>query len=320
MIEQVFGGDGLVADEQALVLAFTEAADAVHGVSRHRVSDLLETIGSPERLLGGLTGLEAVDLDLARRLVNALPDDAVVRWRTTLASLSESHPDVRLVTVCDDRYPVNLRQAYDRTPILFVRGDLDALGERSVAIVGTRKPSADGLEQARRLATGLARAAVTVVSGLAEGIDTAAQTATLEARGRTTAVVGHGIVTRTYPRSNIDLAERIVASGGAVVSQFWPTAPPTRQTFLMRNVTTSGLSLGTVVVEAGDTSGARQQARKCLEHGKQLFLLDGLVMHQEWAERYAQRPGVAVVRDVEEVLDRLDSLAPSGQPVQLTLG
>jgi len=110
-----------------------------------------------------------------------------------------------------------------------------------------------------------------------------------------------------------------VLDGGALVSQFWPASLPSRQTFPIRNVTTSGLSLRTVVVEAGETSGARLQARKCLEHGKQLFLLDRLVTGQDWARRYAERPGV-VVSDVDEILVRVDGLLGSDEPVQLVFG
>jgi DNA processing protein len=208
---------------------------------------------------------------------------------------------------------------YDRPPFLFVRGELRASDDRAVAVVGTRKPSPAGLEQSAKLASGLAQAGVTVVSGLAEGVDTAAHRAAIDAGGRTVAVLGHGILHPTYPKSNTDLAAQIAGGHGALVSQFWPTAPPTRNSFPIRNVTTSGLSVGTVVIEAGETSGARQQARKCLEHAKQLFLTKDLVTHQAWARRYAERPGVVVIGDVDEVLSRLDLLLPQPKPVQLTL-
>jgi DNA processing protein len=218
-----------------------------------------------------------------------------------------------LVTVLDEIYPTNLRLVYNRPPFLFVRGELEAQDERAVAIVGTRQASPAGSEQAQRLARELAGNGVTVLSGLALGIDTAAHTAALEVGGRTVAVVGTGIQ-RTYPAANRALADRIVAGGGAIVSQFWPDAPPAKWSFPMRNVTMSGMGVGTVVVEASSTSGAKMQARLALEHGKRLFLVESLVMHEEWAQRYAERPGATVVQSVDDVLAALDTeLRPVAQ-------
>jgi DNA processing protein len=118
-----------------------------------------------------------------------------------------------------------------------------------------------------------------------------------------------GLRLRLYPPANRDLATRVLQHG-ALVSQFWPDAPPTRVTFPMRNVVTSGIALGTVVVEASGKSGARLQARLCSDHGKRLFLLRSLVLQEEWAQRYAQRPGTTVVESVDEFLN---------PPVQLSL-
>ncbi len=307
-------------DEQAALLALVSAAERLH-IGRHRVAQLIDSAGSAIGILeASLSGFEPIDVELADRLRSATDSESVAAHRRWLDDLATKHPDVRLVTLLDDGYPTNLRQAYDRTPLLFVRGHLDPDTKRAIAVVGTRKPSPSGLDQAGRFAAGLAEAGVAVVSGLAAGIDTAAHEAALEARGTTIAVLGHGILTPVYPRSNTHLAIRIASSGGGLVSQFWPTAPPSRASFPLRNVTTSALSLGTVVVEAGATSGARQQARKCLEHGRQLFLLDQLVTHQAWARSYADRPGVAVVSNVSEVIARLDALGSSIEPVQLVLG
>lgn len=305
----------------AVVLALVEAADTLAGISRHRLADLLETLGSTEPLTRPApSGLEPVEQEVLDRLRGALSQTAVDRWDLELRRLRADHPGVGLVTVLDDAYPLNLRQVYDKAPFLFYRGAIGTAGERAIAVVGTRRPSPEGLEQARRLAQGLAVAGTVVVSGLAAGIDAAAHEAALDAGGSTVAVLGHGVLAPVYPAANRELAERIVAHGGALVSQFWPDQHPTRVTFPIRNVTTSGLSLGTVVVEAGETSGARQQARKCIEHGKQLFLLRRLVTHQDWARRYADRPGVVVVDDVAEVLARVEALLPTEDPVQLAFG
>jgi DNA processing protein len=140
---------------------------------------------------------------------------------------------------------------------------------------------------------------VTVVSGLAKGIDTASHEAALRAGGRTVAIIGTG-VDQCYPAANRSLQDRIV-SEGLVLSQFWPEAPPTKQTFPMRNAVMSGYTAATVVVEAAYRSGARMQARLALQHGRPVVLVESLLRH-DWARDYAQRPGVTVVRTAEELL------------------
>lgn len=209
----------------------------------------------------------------------------------------------RLVSVMDDGYPANLRLIPNLPPFLFYRGDLREEDTWSVAVVGTRQPTHDGVSRAAHMARLLAERNVTVISGLARGIDTAAHRAALTVGARTIAVLGTGI-TRCYPAENHDLAEEIT-SCGALVSQFWPTRPPGRDTFPRRNVVTSGISQGTVVIEASSTSGAKMQARLAIEHGKKVFLLHSLVTSQPWASNYVQRRGAIEVMDVDEVITRL---------------
>lgn len=212
---------------------------------------------------------------------------------------------MRLLTILDADYPANLRTIHDRPPLLFVRGELIPDDERSVAVVGTRTPTDDGVAAARRISADLVAQRFVVVSGLAEGIDTAAHRGALDAGGRTLAVIGTGL-RRCYPASNAELQRRL-AQGSAVVSQFWPDQPPTRRTFPMRNVVMSGLTLATVVVEATKTSGARMQARLALEHGRPVFLLSRLLCH-EWARDCAERPGAYVVESSDEVAEQLERL------------
>jgi DNA processing protein len=221
---------------------------------------------------------------------------------------------VRLLTVLDDDYPANLQLIYNRPPFIWVRGTLRQEDFRAIAVVGTRTATEDGRKRARRLAGDLAKAGVTVLSGLARGIDTAAHTGALVAAGRTVAVIGQGLCTPLYPKENSVLGEQI-SDAGAVVSQFWPDVSPRAMNFPMRNIVMSGMAMGTVVVEASSTSGAKMQARLALEHGKRLFLLDSLVRSQEWAQQYAKRPGVTVVKALDDVLDVLVDLAKT--PEQL---
>ena len=220
--------------------------------------------------------------------------EALPGWLTTM----------KLTTVMDDDYPLNLRAIPNLPPFLFYRGHLSEDDAYSVAVVGTRGPSASGLKRARRMAGLLAERGVTVLSGLARGIDTAAHEATLAAGGRTIAVLGSGLL-RIYPPENRDLADRI-ASDGAVASQFFPETPPAAYNFPRRNVVTSGMGQGTVVIEASATSGARMQARLALEHNKKVFLLKSLVDEHAWAKSFARR-GALVVGDVDDVLRHLRS-------------
>ncbi|MFI6824086.1 DNA-processing protein DprA [Micromonospora sp. NPDC050187] len=204
----------------------------------------------------------------------------------------------------DDDYPAQLRDIREMPPLLFMRGDL-APEPRAIAVVGSRDASDRGIEIARSVATSLARRGVTVVSGLAKGIDTAAHLAALDAEGRTVAVIGTGI-RRCYPATNRELQERI-AETGLVVSQFWPDAAPTKQSFPMRNAVMSGYAAATVVVEAGDRSGARIQARLALQHGRPVVLTTQMMRH-EWARSFAERPGVHVARSTVELLEAVDGI------------
>ena len=218
--------------------------------------------------------------------------------------LAHTRAGARLVTVLDDEYPANLRLIFNLPPFLFVRGELVRDDVRSVAVVGTREASEAGCRRARQMSRALVAEGVTVLSGLAKGIDTAAHVEALQRSGRTVAVVGTGIL-RTYPSENKALAEEI-ARRGAIVSQFWPSQPPARYTFPRRNVVTSGLGQGTVVIEASITSGAKLQARLAVQHGKLVFLVDSLVTDQPWAQKMLADSRRAIrIHEPREVIERL---------------
>lgn len=239
------------------------------------------------------------------------PDDVLARAREDVDDWSAR--GMHLVTVLEPGYPPNLRAVHDRPPMVFIAGELTPADARSVAVVGTRKASRAGTERAAVIAEHLVDCGFTVLSGLAAGIDTAAHTAALSKRGRTVAVVGTGLA-RSYPPQNGPLQSRI-ASEYAVISQFWPDAPPSRRSFPMRNAVMSGIALGTVVVEASDTSGARMQARLALAQGRPVFLLASLVAQQAWARDYAGRPGTHVVRSPEEITSVVERLISPGSLV-----
>ena len=211
----------------------------------------------------------------------------------------------RLTTVLDDDYPINLRFVHNLPPFLFYRGQLDPDGDaRSIAVVGTRSATQQGLVRASLMARLLTESGIAVTSGLARGIDTAAHQAALDAGGRTLAVLGNGI-TQVAPRQNRALAEDIARFGGLVVSQFFPTANPAQWTFRKRNEVTSGISQGTVVIEASQTSGAKMQARLAYEHGKRVFLVKSLVSTQQWACDMVDEGRAIAVERVEDIAERI---------------
>ena len=275
---------------------------SIDGVNWNVIAREALRTGGLARLLAGEVAETSRDGATTRRSLGeglSTLDQRVERVRE-LVGLAEAKAQARLVTVLDRaEYPSNLRVIPSPPPFLFYRGELRRDDARSVAVVGTRQASEEGLVRARRLAEKLTADGVTVISGLARGIDTEAHTATLDAGGRTIAVVGTGIL-RTYPKENAALADRI-ADAGAVVSQFWPDAPPTRYSFPMRNAVMSGISQGSAVIEASATSGAKMQARIALEQGKRAFLMASLVTREEWAQRYLER-GAIEVHEVDDIL------------------
>jgi len=282
---------------QARFLALVEElCPSVNGGSARRLTEALEL--NQSAAFDDLCNLSDVDCEWITAAVDrAAP--RVDRWSEQLRALASE--DIRLVTILDADYPAILHMVHDAPPFLFVRGDLLHRDNRSVAIVGTRRASPDGMMTARRLAMKLSEESITIVSGLATGIDTAAHTGALDAGGRTFAVFGTGI-RRIYPNDNVGLSDRIAASG-ACVSQFLPDQRATRWSFPVRNVVTSGLSVGTIVVEASHTSGAKLQAQNALDHGKRVFLLKHLVEEQPWAQALIGRPGVMATDDVEEIAE-----------------
>lgn len=284
--------------EQAAVLALIEKTE----LKWNQMALLIEQAGSALKLVHrDWNGLETFDVLDVEQHTGPVTESDLERAEQIIVSSK-----AQLVTVLDEEYPANLRLVYDRPPFLFARGKVKTGDDRAVAIVGTRTASERGTEMASNLAKELVQRGVTVLSGLALGIDGAAHGGTLAAGGRTIGVMGAGIDAPIYPEMHADLAEEIVESGGALVSQFWPWAAPTRYSFPLRNRTMSGMALGTVVIEAGQTSGARQQARIATEHGKQVFLVESLVLQEAWAQKLADHPATRVVKSVDDIVGALD--------------
>lgn len=231
----------------------------------------------------------------------AAREDAAAVWAQWAAS-----EDFDVITVLDEAYPVALKAIHQMPPLLFTRGEVRP-AEVAVSVVGSRDATADGIRIAENVARGLVGRGIAVLSGLAAGIDAAAHRATLEAGGRPIGVIGTGIL-RTYPAANLGL-HREVASTGVLLSQFLPDAPPQKHSFPMRNATMSGLGIASVIVEAGEHSGARIQARVAVEHGRPVILTDLVVQRTEWGRSLRGRPGVFVAASTAEVMRIVDRIA-----------
>lgn len=294
--------------ELAALLACCQAAQDAR-VPWWQVARAVERTDAVEPLISGpWDPADRWEYEVAAALASHLRRGAIEAWETSLHEWQMADSRLRYITILDEDYPASLRLTFNPPPFLVARGELIEADARGVAVVGTRNPTKEGQRNARRLARELAEAGITVYSGLARGIDTAAHRGALDVGGRTIGVTGHGLLLPIYPKENAHLAEQ-VADSGALVSQFRPDTPPSRFTFPMRNAVTSGLSQGTVVVEASQTSGARNQARLAAEHGKRVWLLESLVKNFDWASRFREKYAAStrVIVDVADVLQELQS-------------
>src|SRR5687767_7811416 len=242
-----------------------------------------------------LQGLLSVTRDQAQQVKVPLTREA----RAVVADVRSS-----VITLADDGYPPLLREIIDPPLVLHVRGNAALLANLSVAVVGSRRATPYGLNAAHHLSRDLASAGVTIVSGLARGIDAAAHEAALETGAPTVGVLGTGIDV-VYPRSHRTLFRR-VAETGAIVSELPPGTPPRRENFPVRNRIISGLSKGTVIIEATSRSGSLITARMAAEQGRDVFCVPGSIFSDksEGTHRLIQY-GAKLVHDVDDVLEEL---------------
>ena len=268
-----------------------------------RLRRLLERFGSAGNILLARTDqLSAVD-GVGRVLA-----DNITRWQDFADPAAElkkaADLGAHVITAQDDEYPSALREIHDPPIVLYVRGRLTDRDRHTVAVVGSRKCSHYATECAKKLSFQMAYAGLTVVSGLARGIDTAAHQGALAAKGRTIAVIGSGLG-ELYPPENAELADRIAASG-AVISEFPIDTKPDRQTFPIRNRIVTGMSFGVLVVEAGANSGALISANMAAEQGRTLYAVPGRIDSPAalGSNRLIQQ-GAKLVIGVDDILDDL---------------
>lgn len=276
----------------------------IPGMGNRSFKALMQRFGSPENILKAserqLREVPLLRSDFIRDILHHL--DLKERVETELR-LIEKH-QVRLITFCEPNYPKNLAQIYDPPFLLYVRGDIKEEDHRAIAIVGTRKPTTYGLGEAEKLAGQLAQRGITVVSGLARGIDTAAHRGALQREGRTIAVLACGVDV-AYPEENKELMRQI-SNQGALVSEYPMSTKPIRTLFPMRNRIISGLSLGVVIVEGSTDSGALITARWATEHNREVFAVPGPVHSPQAKGPHSLiKDGAKLVEQVDDILEEL---------------
>jgi DNA processing protein len=289
------------------------ALNMIDHIGPVRARQLLDHFGSAVRIL------QASKAELLRvEGIGEETAEAVVRWEHEIDLVRELRCirefGCRVLMPSDPEYPELLRQIYDPPLVLYVKGQLLPRDKNAVALVGSRLTTHYGVEVARRLAYQLAHAGVTVVSGGARGIDTAAHQGALSAKGRTIAVLGTGI-NRVTPPENAELFQRIAAHG-ALVTQFPFDRPPDRQSFPIRNRIVAGMTLGTVVVEAGLHSGALITANFATDYGRQVFAVPGRIdSPQSKGCHDLIKKGAKLCESAEDILSEFEYLfPPSNRP------
>ncbi|MDP9268700.1 MAG: DNA-processing protein DprA [Acidobacteriota bacterium] len=268
-----------------------------------RARKLVEHFESVDNIFrASLTELEAAGLRAgAAQSIGTGKSLALAEEEMVRAAASGAH----IIGLSDPAYPPLLKQIYDPPVVLFVRGDVETISRPGIAIVGTRHPTPYGIGMAERLACDLANRGLVIFSGMARGVDTAAHRGAFQAKGQTVAVFGTGVDVM-YPRENKKIAEQMVALGGALVSEFPMATFAAPQNFPIRNRIISGLSLGVLVVEAGEYSGTRITARCALEQDRDLFAVPGNVTNKNsWGPNTLIKQGARLTATWEDVWEEL---------------
>jgi DNA processing protein len=275
------------------------------GIGPKRFRLLLDTFGTPERIINaslselkGIPGFgSATSLQVHEGLRCVDPE-------TELAAAEKA--GVEILTLHDPRYPKLLATCPDPPALLYIKGELKEQDQLSLAVVGTRNPSHYGSDQAYRLSFLLAQTGITVVSGLARGIDGRAHRGALLAKGRTIAVLGCGLAT-IYPPEHTELADQIVREGGAIISEYPMNFQPQAGNFPARNRIVAGMTLGTLVVEAPFQSGALITATLAIEYNREVFALPGPVDFPNFqgCHQFIKTGKAKLVTSLEDILDEL---------------
>ena len=272
------------------------------GLGATRGRKLVEHFRQPQDIFhASLTELEALGLQAHSAQSIALGKSLELATEELARATTEK---ITILTKEDQHWPSRLSEIYDPPLVLYVRGSTAAISRPGIAIVGTRHPTPYGIGMAERLACDLAARGLTIFSGMARGVDTAAHRGALKG-GKTVAVFGTG-VNEIYPKENKKIAEGILSSGGALVSEFSLDSFAAPQNFPIRNRIISGLALGVLVVEAGEYSGTRITARCALEQSRELFAVPGnVISRNSWGPNTLIKQGAKLTATWEDVWEEL---------------
>ena len=278
-----------------------------------RLRKLLQVFEQPERILGAkgdrLRKVEGIGKEVVDQIFNW---ESIVDLPAELKRIKDFGATV--ITQASSQYPKLVREIHAPPIVLYVWGEIQERDHHAIGIIGARRTTHYGNESAKKLAYQLAYAGLTVISGLARGIETVAHQGAIAAKGRTIAVIGSGL-SKLYPPENKALAEKICNGNGAVVSEFSMEIEPDRQTFPIRNRIISGWSHGILVVEAGANSGALITASQALEQGRAVYAVPGHINAPSaiGSNRLIQQ-GAKLVMDASDILDDLQILLPETKP------
>jgi len=300
------------------------ALNAVEGIGPRTVKLLLERFGTPSAVFAA-TRSELQKTGLRREVIDNLQSgDWRSRAKKELAKAEEM--GITILTITDQSYPPMLKEIYDPPPVLYVKGDLNAcINQPCLAVVGSRHCSTYGQNASNNISRDVASKGVTIVSGLARGIDTAAHEGALAAGGRTIAVFGTGLDT-VYPKENIKLADQICENGGAIISELSFETAPTPMNFPFRNRIISGLSFGVMIVEGAERSGSPITARMAYEQGREVFAVPGnITSKKSFGPNYLIKDGAKLVQTSQDIIEELPveflkASVEATAPVQSSLG
>ncbi len=284
--------------------------NSIPGIGRVRLTQLENYFGSLEEAWKAPPG------ELKRAGLDSVALRAITQWRPRVSPEAEMEKldryGVEALTCHDPGYPSRLKEIYDYPPVLYVRGSLLTEDEWCLAVVGTRRASVYGKQVTEEIATDLAQSKITIVSGLAKGIDTVAHQSALAAGGRSIAVFACGLDI-VYPSENARLA-RSIAEQGALISEYPLGTRPRAENFPRRNRILSGLSLGVLVTEAGETSGALITAHMALEQNREVFAIPGSILSPaSRGTNHLIQEGAKLVRNYADILEELNLTAVARQ-------
>ncbi len=289
-----------MTDKDALIIL-----NLLPGIGPIKVKELLSKFKSPARILelseGALSSVPGIGAKIAETLTS---------WQKHSKFEEEMNmierAGVQIVTMLDPEYPGLLREIYDPPLVLYVRGQLPSNSERMLGVIGSRRFSHYGKKMAEELASSASFANWNIVSGLAYGIDAVAHRATLDANGKTIAVLGGGLA-RIHPQDHVPLAKEIIEKGGAVISEFPMTYAPNKRSFPMRNRIISGMSHGLIVVEAGLKSGSLITAKFALEQDRLVFAVPGQADNpQARGTNNLIREGAVLTENFDDVINEFE--------------